>query len=284
MTVGIIDLQRNTDENRPEIYWADLNYFDDYYVARVGFFPDNSLALQIENRKQTKLQLFRYDFLTNKTMKLLIDETSEAWINLHDFFYPLKSMTNHFLWASEQTGYMHLELRDATDGSLVKTLTSGTWVVQNLVGVDEINRKVYFLANRETPVEIHLYSVNYDDQPSIVDQITQDSGCHNIYSFNQSYEYCLNQWNSIHQYPVVRLLDVKNKTVVKVFEHLQQKSSFMMNSFHFVIPNIFPILNRHGDQLYCALYQPDDQHVRYSVPYPTLISVYGGPRLQRLRN
>ena len=50
------------------IHWMDLSSFDDYYIARVNFFPDNSLALQIENRQQTKLQLFQYDFLNLKVI------------------------------------------------------------------------------------------------------------------------------------------------------------------------------------------------------------------------
>ena len=262
-------------------HWLDLSSFDDHYIARVGFFPDNSLAVQIENRAQTRLQLCRFDFLRKHPMKILVEETSQSWINLHDLFYPLKKMPDYFLWASERTGYMHLELRHSQTGKLVRTLTSGSWVVQHLVDVDEINATVYFMANRETPLDIHLYSVLYQDETPTVDRITEESGCHLVHCFNGTYQYCVTQWNSTNQYPVVRMLDVKSKTIVKTFDHLQQSPSQILEQFHFVKPQLFSIANRHTDTLYCALYKPDDEQGKYQRPYPTLVSVYGGPHLQR---
>jgi dipeptidyl-peptidase-4 len=280
VTVGIIDL---TDDNKtiPNIYWIDLNSFNDYYIARVNFFPDNSLALQIENRQQTKLQLYQYDFLNKKQLKLLIEETSQSWINIHDLFYTLKKTPTHFIWASERTGFMHLELYDLNSGQLLKSLTNGDWIVQRIVDIDEENSIIYFLANRETPLEIHLYSVNYKDDLLKVDRITQEAGCHVVHCFNRTYEYCITQWNSIDQYPVIRLLDVKKKEIIKNLEHLQQGELQTTEQFHFVKPQLLKIQNRNNETIYCALYKPDDEQGRYQKPYPTLVSVYGGPHVQR---
>lgn len=281
VTVGIIDLLNETIKKRPNIYWVDLSSFEDYYIARVGFFPDHSLALQIENRQQTKLQLYQYDFLNNKPLKLLIEDSSQTWINLHDLFYTLKQTPNLFIWASEKTGYMHLQLYDYNTGQLIRTLTNGNWVVQRIVDIDEKNSLIYFLANRETPLEIHLYSVNYNDENSLIERITQESGCHIVHCFNQTYEYCITQWNSIDQYPLIRMLYVKKKEIIKNFDYLQQGQKQIIEQFQFVKPKLFSILNRNNQTLYCALYKPDDEQTRYQTPYPTLVSVYGGPHLQR---
>jgi dipeptidyl-peptidase-4 len=171
---------------------------------------------------------------------------------------------------------MHLELHDLNNGQLIKTLTNGNWVVQRIVDVDEINSIVYFLANRETPLEVHLYSVNYNDEKPTVERITQESGCHVVHCFNRTYQYCITQWNSIDQYPLIRMLDVKTKEIVKSLHHLQQ-SQTTIEQFQFVKPKLFSILNRNNDTLYCAVYKPSDERGRY----PTLVSVYGGPHLQR---
>jgi dipeptidyl-peptidase-4 len=176
---------------------------------------------------------------------------------------------------------MHLELHDYHTGQLIKTLTNGNWVVQRIVDVDENNSIIYFLANRETPLEIHLYSVNYNDEVPKIERITQESGCHSVHCFNQTYQYCITQWNSIDQYPLIRMLDVKTKEIVNSFEHLQRGQSTIIEQFHFVKPKLFSILNRNNDILYCALYKPDEEQTRYQTPYPTLVSVYGGPHLQR---
>ncbi|CAF2491403.1 unnamed protein product [Rotaria sp. Silwood2] len=283
VTVGIIDLKDN-NKTTPTIHWIDLSSFHDYYIARIKFFLDNSLALQIENRQQTKLQLYQYDFLNKKLLKLLIEETSQSWINLHDLFYTLKKTSTQFIWASERTGFMHLELHDLNTGKLIKSLTNGDWVVQRIIDIDEDNSIIYFLANRETPLEVHLYSVNYNDDISKIDRITQEAGCHVVYCFNRTYEYCITQWNSIDQYPIVRMLDVKKKKIIKNLDHLQQGQLQIIEQFHLVKPQLIKIQNRNNDTLYCAVYKPDDEQGKYQRPYPTLVSVYGGPHLQRVIN
>ena len=238
-------------------------------------------ALQIENRQQTKLGLYQYDFLHHQPLKLLVEETSASWINLHDLFHPLKQSPELFIWASERTGFMHLELYKYPTGELVRPLTSGSWVVQRIVDVDEINSKIYFMGNRETPLEVHLYSVSYRDETPVVERITQEAGCHVVHGFNQTFDYCVTQWNSIDQYPVIRMLNVKTKTVVKSLDHLQQRQAQIIEQFHFVKPKLYSIQNRNNETLYCALYKPEDDQGRYQRPYPTLVSVYGGPHLQR---
>lgn len=247
----------------------------------MDFFPDNSLAFQIENRQQTQLQLYQYDFLNTKKLRVLIEETSQSWINLHDLFHTLKKTPTKFIWASERTGFMHLELYDLTTGTLIKPLTSGEWVVQRIVDVDETNSTIYFLGNRETPLEAHLYSLNYNDETIKIDRITQESGCHGVYCFSGTYEYCITQWNSIDQYPVIRMIDVKKKEVIKNLEHLRQGQTQIIEQFHLVKPQLLKIKNRNNDTLYCAVYKPDDEQGLYQRPYPTLVSVYGGPHLQR---
>lgn len=212
---------------------------------------------------------------------MLIEEISESWINLHDLFHTLKKTPTQFIWASERTGFMHLELYDLNTGKLVKPLTNGEWVVQRIVDIDENNGIIYFLANRETPTEVHLYSVNYSSDTATVERITQESGCHNIYCFNQTYEYCVTQWNSIDQYPIIRLLDVKKKEIIKTLDHLQQGPLQSIEQYHFVKPQLIKIQNRNNQTLYCAIYKPDDEQNTYQRPYPTLVSVYGGPHVQR---
>ena len=280
VTVGIVDL-RDEDGKQPTVHWVDLSAFKDYYIARVHFFPDRSLALQIENRSQTKLQLYRYDFLNKQPLKLLIEETNAAWINLHDLFRTFKNAPGQFLWASERTGFMHLALHDSQTGQCTKTLTSGSWVVQRLVDVDEVNSVIYFMANRETPLEIHLYSVNYSDEVPKIDRVTEETGCHSVHSFSRTYDYCITQWSSIDQQPVVRILDVKKKVIVRCLEHLQQGQLQTSEPFYFVRPQLLTIANRNNETLYAAIYKPEDEQGKQQKLYPTLVSVYGGPHVQR---
>jgi dipeptidyl-peptidase-4 len=54
---------------------------------------------------------------------MLEQSASDAWINLHNMFYPLKK-TDEFLWASERSGYQHLYLYNYA-GHVVRQLTDG---------------------------------------------------------------------------------------------------------------------------------------------------------------
>ena len=62
-----LDLVPPTDTNSGSPTTSNLTHDngqidpDDFYVARVGWWPDNSIMVQIQNRRQTVMQLLRVD-------------------------------------------------------------------------------------------------------------------------------------------------------------------------------------------------------------------------------
>src|SRR3546814_13778134 len=74
------------------------------------------------------------------------------------------------IWWSERSGHGHLY--HYVDGKFV-ALTSGPWEVTGLVGVDEAKGRLYFTANRNTPIEQQRYAIdiarpNQLDRKSVV--------------------------------------------------------------------------------------------------------------------
>lgn len=139
-----------------EGYKLDLDDIPDYYIARVDWAPDGkTLYVQWQNRAQTELKLLKVDVATRKIVPV-IEERARTWINLHSDFRALKDQS--LIWSSERSGYNHLY--HWQKGKLVQ-LTKGPWVVQKLVGVDQARKRLYFTANRETPLEWHLYALDY---------------------------------------------------------------------------------------------------------------------------
>jgi dipeptidyl-peptidase-4 len=116
------------DADPPPPVWADLPGLADGYLARVGWFDDGSPAVQVLDRSQTRLELLRVDPASGAVTTLLVEE-SDIWVNVHDCFRPLPG--GGFLWASERTGFRHLEVREA-DGSLRHVLTAGPWMVEGV--------------------------------------------------------------------------------------------------------------------------------------------------------
>ena len=87
-----------------EVLWFDLTarFGPDIYLARVKWFYDGSLVLQIQNREQNKVELLRVVPKTGEVSTLFVEEM-DAWVNLHNMLNPLKKQPA-FLWASERTG------------------------------------------------------------------------------------------------------------------------------------------------------------------------------------
>ncbi len=126
------------------------------YVTNVYWSGDESIITETMGRSQSSVDLARHNIETGARTHLLTD-TSEHWVNLHPFFHSLES--GSFLWASERTGYMHLEVRNA-DGSLKTVLTEGDWVVLDVHEVDESAGKVWFSANERGITQRHPYEVS----------------------------------------------------------------------------------------------------------------------------
>src|SRR6185437_5005236 len=138
--------------------WLDLDLWPHEYLARVDWSPDGTLYVQLENREQSELALLRFDAETGAGRVLLV-ERSDIWINLHDMFRPLRD--GGFIWASERSGFRHLYRYDS-DGAVRRPLTTGAWMVEEIVHLDERRRRAYFTGTLDRPLERHLYVASLD--------------------------------------------------------------------------------------------------------------------------
>jgi len=72
----------------------------------------------------------------------LFSETSETYVELASDVYTPATIrplykSNQLIWYSERSGWAHLYLYDLTTGKLVRALTSGDWLVNDILSVDE---------------------------------------------------------------------------------------------------------------------------------------------------
>ncbi|MEL7691268.1 S9 family peptidase [Citromicrobium bathyomarinum] len=140
---------------------VDLGDNTDIYLARVDWAPDGTLYVQRENRDQSKLDLLRVDPKTGKSSVALSEHAAkDSWINLSNNYRFLDD--GSLIWWSERDGFGHLYHivfgRDGTPGETTE-LTSGDFVVTDLVGVDQQEGRVFFTANADDVLEMQVYSV-----------------------------------------------------------------------------------------------------------------------------
>ena len=142
---------------------VDLGKDKDFYLARVNFSPDGTLAVQKQSRDQKSLELIFVD-PASMEQTVVLREEQPRWINLHSDLTFLDG-GERFIWTSERSGFNHIYLY-RKDGTLVRPLTSGEWAVASegrsgagVQAVDEKGGYVWFAGFPETTTEKHLYRV-----------------------------------------------------------------------------------------------------------------------------
>ena len=256
--------------------WMDLDVGEEAYLARVFWWRDGDLGAVIVNRPQKALWLVRWDCATGQRTTVL-HEQSELWINV-----PARGIVEledgAFVWASERSGYRHLYVF-ARSGGPQRQLTGGEWVVDDLLAVDTDDGVVYFTGNRDDPREKHLYAVPLAGGD--LRRITQEPGTHDVV-INHHYTQFVDTWSAIDQPPTVTLRALADGARV---QSLPLPADPRVEAFGLGLrpPALVTLQSRGGEMLYGAVYRPDTSRFGPG-PYPTIISVYGGPHAQEITN
>ena len=270
---------------------VDLGPSADIYLARVDWFPDSgSLAVQRQSRDQRELSLLRVDVATGAARELLV-ERSATWVDLHDelTFVPER---RQFIWASWRSGTQHLYLYDF-EGRLLRPLTSGPWMVTGdgreraVKGVDAARGRVYFMANRETPLERHLYVAPLDGRSepttvaSDIRRLTVGQGWHSV-SMSRDTRIWLDSVSDPDTPPSLTLRRIDGSAIATLIEN-------RLDGAH----PYAPYLAAHRPTNFGILRSSDGQalHFQLTTParlepgrrYPVIVDVYGGPGVQRVR-
>lgn len=253
--------------------WMDLDGDREIYLARVFWWPDGSLGAVMLNREQTTIELARCDIRTGQRTTVL-QETSECWINLPKRpLAPLKD--GGFVWLSERSGFRHLYLYSA-DGGLVRQLTGGEWMVDEIRGVDEQGGQVYFTGNREGPTETQLYAAPLSG--GAIRRITAEPGTHDV-TIDHACRRFVDVHSALDRPPSVTLRALTDGAMLHT---IHTPSDPRIAAFALEPPEIVTLRNRSGTLLYGAIYRPPARFG--SGPYPTIVQVYGGPHAQMVTN
>ena len=264
----------------------DLGANPDIYLARVNWLPhSDSLVVQRQSRDQKTLTLLKADAPSGKTTQLLT-EHSDTWVDLHDELTFL-SHSPRFIWASSRTGFKHLYLY-GLDGKLIRPLTSGEWQVtadsesaRAIVGMDEKSGTLYFMANIESPLERHLYSISLKDAHATPQRITADVGWHAV-TMSTDTKVFLDTFSTPDRPPNLTLRSIDGKSLAALVPNELTPDHPYTPYLPEHLPSEFGTLRAgDGETLYYQIIKP-----RNLVPgkrYPVVVDVYGGPGVQKVQ-
>jgi len=154
VTVGVYDIKSDKT-----IYLQAGNPIDRYFT-NITWSPDESTVYMFElNRKQNDCRLVSYDATTGAKIAELYRETSDKYVEPQNPILFLPWDDTKFIMQSQRDGYNHLYLFDKT-GNELKQITSGKWVVLDVVGFNTKTKSVLILSNETYPLNSNLYTVN----------------------------------------------------------------------------------------------------------------------------
>ena len=256
--------------------WVDLGEDKDIYLARGKWMPNSeTFTYQWQTRDQQTLELRAYNVPTEK-QEVLLSETSNTWVNLHNDLYFL-SDSDQFIWASERDGFKHLYLYE-NNGKLVRQLTQGDWVVDNIEAVDAKSNRIYFAGRKDTPLESHAYSVSLNGGD--ISRITNEGAYHSV-SFSKDASIFIDRFSTINSPAQVSLNDASGKRITWLEENKVEEGHPLhayMDSW--TKPEFGDITTKDGATLKYRIYKPENLEKKH----PVIVYLYGGPHAQVVTN
>ena len=247
----------------------------DHYLTSVTWSPDEKcIFIAILNRGQDHLWLNKYDAKTGEKVSTLFEEKSEKYV------HPMHSLTfipgenDEFIWWSERDGYDHLYLYN-TNGKLLRQLTKGKWVVNEIAGMTAGGRKVIITAAKESPLEKHIYAVTLENGK--MERIDKGAGMHTA-TCSEDGKYVLDVYNGagIPKNTYVRATDGSYS------EELVKSADPLAGYDRAEVRNVTIKAADGVTTLYGKLILPP--HFDSNKKYPTIVYLYNGPNVQLIHN
>lgn len=240
------------------------------YVPRIKFTADaKTLCIFNLNRHQDNLKLF-FANIENGLSTVKYDEKNKSYFEMNDNLTFLKDGKN-MVYSSEKDGWNHIFIRQIESG--VETcLTPGNYDIEEVKGVDEKNKKVYFTAACETPSEREFYSITFQGTKKVL--LTKGNGIHRI-EINPGFTLFTDNYSTANAPSVYQLCDM-NGTSIKILEDNKALKTKMMD-YDFSTVKFTTINN-----LNAWIIKPSN--FDSTRKYPVLMYVYGGPNSQTVTN
>lgn len=244
----------------------------DGYIPRIKFTSDpEKLAIFTQNRHQDRLEIYMANPRSTEC-KMVVRDNVDKYIN-EGVYQHLHFYDNHFVLMSERDGYNHLYLYNL-NGTLVKQVTKGDFVVTDFYGYDEKTGDFYYASNQESPLRTAVYRT---DAKGKTTKLSGQAG-QNRAIFSKSLKYFMNVYSNLNTPPVTSLCDNKGK-VLKVLEDNHQLNA-KLAELKLGSREFFTFTTSEGVELNGYMVKPADFDATRK--YPVILYQYSGPGSQQV--
>lgn len=247
----------------------------DRYFTNISWAPDEKSIYLIElNRDQNHARLCQYNATNGQLMATLFEESHPKYVEPQHPIVFLPWDPTQFIYQSQRDGFNHLYLYN-TEGKLLKQLTTGSWLVQELLGFDARRREIIIASTERSPLQSNLYRVHLKNGKRT--PIGSSEGIHQAL-LSPSGQYLIDSYSA----PTVP----RNTCLIDTQSGLSHNLLTAENPFaDYQMPTIETGTLKAADgvtDLYYRLIKPTDFDPKKK--YPAIVYVYGGPHAQMVNN
>ena len=250
----------------------------DRYFTNISWAPDSKSLFLIElNRDQNHSKLCQYNAENGELMQVLIEERHEKYVEPQHPILFLPWDANHFIYQSQQDGFNHLYLYNLKKPSQpAKQLTSGNWLVQDILGFNAKRKEIIFAATKESPLQSNIYKVNVKNGK--ITSLDNRQGVHRA-QLSANAEYMVDNYSTP---------DTPRRIVLTSLRNGKESQELLVaqNPFEGLqMPSIETGTLKAADgitDLHYRIVKPADFDPNKK--YPAIVYVYGGPHAQLITN
>jgi len=242
----------------------------------VEWSADGSHLAFVSTSRDHKVEQLRVADAATGAVRDVLEETAatqyeSGWGRVNWRYLPA---SNEIIWFSERDNWGHLYLYDLASGHLKNQITSGEWVVTQLLRVDEKNRVLYFLADGrekgENPYFAHLYRIGFDGKNLTL--LTPEDGHHEV-SFSPSGRYFVDSYSKPDAAAVAVVRDDGGKLLSTVAK--TDISRLVATGWQPPVP--ITVKARDGlTDIFGLMYKPT--RLNPTRKYPIVNNIYPGPQ------
>lgn len=267
VTVGIYDIA-----NKKVVYLKAGDPTDRYFT-NIAWSPDNKTVYMFElNRDQNDCRLVSYDAETGNKTAEIYREQHPKYVEPQNPIVFLPWDNSKFLFQSQKDGFNHLYIFDTKKGNY-KQLTSGQWVVMDVIGFNKKTKSVIIASNEYNTIQRNLYAVSTKNMKRTL--LDNGRGYHSAVT-STSGEWAYDKYS---EPDVPRNIDVLNTATAKKTQLLCAADPW--KGYNVPEYSCGSIKAADGTtDLYYRMVKPVG--FDSSKKYPTVIYVYGGPHAHQV--
>ena len=285
VTVGVYDVSAGT------VVYLQAGDPTDRYFTNISWAPDEESVYVIElNRDQNHAQLVRYNAQTGEKEAIIYEEKHPKYVEPQTPLTFLPWDNTKFILQSQRDGFNHLYLFDLSteqtgewteisqtgasfiENCKVTQITSGDWVVKQLVGFNKSKKTIIISSTEVSPLQGNTYSVDLSTKKRTL--IGESEGTHWV-TLSESGKQLIDSYSSFNTPRVISILPTDGKKGEVYFT----ANDPLREEYELPEITLGTIKAADGEtELYYRMVKPlgfDE-----TKKYPAIIYVYGGPHAQ----